>query len=73
MPTEFVTAKQIVEELGLFGSKFGVHRAVKRGELPKPRRYGNRYLWLRSEICVPTAEYVPPPRVIKRRKQKAAG
>lgn len=67
MPTAYVSAKQIVEELGLYGSIWGVHRAVKRGELPPGRKYGLRHLWLREDLLRPP----PAPVVIKRRKKVA--
>lgn len=50
MPTRFVDARQIVEELGLYGSKFAVHRATKRGEIPPPTKYGARFLWDRERL-----------------------
>lgn len=50
MPTTFVSAEQIVRELGLYTSIYAVHRAAKRGEIPRGRLYGNRHLWNREAL-----------------------
>lgn len=62
MPTTFVSAEQIVSELGLYTSIHAVHRAAKRGEIPHGRLYGRRHLWDREALLV----HEPPPK--KRRK-----
>jgi hypothetical protein len=64
MPTAFVDAEQIVEELGLYKSIWAVHRAVKRGELPPGKKYGRRMLWKRDILLNPPE---PKPRKIVRR------
>ena len=61
MPTAFVSAEQIVTELGLYSSIWAVHRAAKRGEIPAGRMYGRRMMWLREELLTPA------PRKIVRR------
>lgn len=65
MSTAFVSAEQIVNELGLYTSIFAVHRAAKRGEIPRGRIYGRRMMWKRDDLLAPPP--APPPRKVIRR------
>lgn len=46
----FLDANQIVTELGLYGSRWGVLRAARKGEIPPGKLYGRRLLWDREEL-----------------------
>lgn len=45
MSAKWLDAKQIRDDLKLYGSIHAVHRAVQRGELPPPTQFGHRHLW----------------------------
>lgn len=64
MSTAWVCAEQIVNELGLYTSTFAVHRAAKRGEIPRGRLFGRRMLWKREDLLNPPE---PKPRKVIRR------
>jgi len=46
---KFLSLQQVMEKLGGL-SRASVYRAIANGELPKPRKIGNRSMWSEIEI-----------------------
>lgn len=47
---KFLDAHDLVES-GRYTSVHAVHRGVRNGELPKPTRYGRRFLWNEDRLA----------------------